>query len=505
MKRLAQEEIEVVKENFGKKSRSVLDETFDNSFPVKVPLESSITPHSKRLLFQVKARQNCWYRPCDIKLKLAVKVRQANDARFTDPALAVPATPTYHCRFINDAASHFIKKIQVKPHGGHDIENSQSFLSLSESMRTTQTTSKEEKERYEEIYTRFFHKDLLTGPNQTCAGATVQVKDARQTAAYLLEKYLFDEDTVHLEIGPLPGSFHEIHQPISSLIDYELDIELNGNNYMLISRQASQTGSTGVVRDGAKYVIDLDNTYLLIDYKTLPPEENTKMINAFFSSDKMIFDTFDQLHIASSPQITPNDVATGVEIKPFHMLDNKVPDRFFFGFINSESYDNGGLLTQPGRFLPHQVSKIQIEIDDKPVFTGRPIPWTNTWENKFYLYKLQSDMVAEEGQEERENIGQFLPLNINHGQWWGYIDLTANRKKGFRNRIRKFDSTFSVRIWFDFGGNPAGPNIYFIVGWYEKSELELSEPRNNTWTPTRLKTIPMKIPVKLNNVRDGQR
>ena len=83
--------------------------------------------------------------------------------------------------------------------------------------------------------------------------------------------------------------------------------------------------------------------------------------------------------------------------------------------------------------------------------------------------------MAEEGQEERENIGQFLPVNIGYGQWWGYIDLTANRKKGFKNRVRKFDSTFSVRIWFDFGGNVAGGNLYFIVGWYEKSESESPE------------------------------
>ena len=504
MKRIAQEEIQVVKENFGNKSRSVLGETFENPFPVKVPLESSITPASKRLLFQVKARQNSWYRPCDVKLKLAVKVRRANDTRFTDPANANAGTPTHHCRFINDAASHFIKKIQVKPHGGHDIEVSQSFLSLSESMRTIQTTSKEEKERHEDIYTRYFHKDLLTGPNQAACGTTAQVKDARQTAAYLLEKHLFDEDTITIEIGPLPGSFHEIHQPISSLIDYELDITLNGNDYMLIARTASATGITSAATANSKYVLDLDNTYLLIDCKTLPQDENTKMINAFFQTDKMIFDTFDQLHIAASPQITPNDVATGVEIKPFHMLDNKVPDRLFFGFINAGNYDNGSLISQPGIFSPNQVTKIQIEIDDKPVFTGRPLQWEHTWENKFYFYKLQSDMVAEEGQEERENIGQFLPLNINFGQWWGYIDLTANRKKGFRNRIRKFDSTFSVRIWFDFDGGGAGANLYFIVGWYEKCELELSEPRNNTWAPARLKTIPMKLPVKL-NVRDGIR
>lgn len=114
-------------------------------------------------------------------------------------------------------------------------------------------------------------------------------------------------------------------------------------------------------------------------------------------------------------------------------------------------------------------------------------------------------MVAEEGQEERENIGQFLPTNIENAQWWGYIDLSPNRKKGFKNRIRKFDSTFSVRVWFDFNGDPAGGNLYFIVGWYEKSELELSEPRNNTWTPSRVKTIPMQVPIKLNNIRDGVR
>ena len=267
MKRIAQEEIEVVKENFGKKSRSILDETYENSFPVEVPLEFSITGGSKRLLFQVKAEQNWWFRPCDVKLKLAVKVRRGNNVRFTDPAAANAGTPTHHCRFINDAASPFIKKIQVKPHGGHDIEVSQSFLSLSESMRTTHTTSKEEKESHEDIYTRFFHKDLLTGPNQNACGTTDANKDARQTAAYLLEKYLFDEDVITIDIGPLPGSFHEIHQPISSLIDYELDITLNSDNYMLIAREASATGSTGAASNGektCKMIFMCFESYLLV-------------------------------------------------------------------------------------------------------------------------------------------------------------------------------------------------------------------------------------------------
>ena len=97
--------------------------------------------------------------------------------------------------------------------------------------------------------------------------------------------------------------------------------------------------------------------------------------------------------------------------------------------------------------------------------------------------------VAEEGEEERDNIGQFNILNIEHGQWWGWIDVSPNRKKGYRNRVRKIDETFTARLWFDANG---GDNVYLVVGWYEQSELELSEPRNNGWTPKRAKKITHK-------------
>ena len=498
MKRVAP--LEVVKEDFVGTETSLLDETWKNAFPVEISPEPT-TIDSKELRFQIKAKAGCWYDPSKSKLFITLKVRKADNSRFTDPTAAVPATPTEHCRLINNAAAHIIKKIEVKPHGAHDVDVVGNFLSLEEYHRFIHVTSKEEKEKVELIYDKYYHKDLLCGPNENCVGQTpAQPKDARQAAAFLLESHLFDSDTITLVIQPIPGYFHEIHSPLSSLIDYEMKITLQSNNYMLISRRAHDDGAGAAVA-GAKYQLVLDQTFVQIDYKQLDSEENEKMQHNFFSKDKLKFDTFDRLEVAISPSIRKSDVATGVEIKPFHALDNKVPDRFFFGVINANHYDNGSLTTTPALFYRNGVTKIQFEIDGKPIFTANPINWENNRSTSNYLFKLQSDMVAEEGEEERDNIGQFNPLNIQHGQWWGWIDVSPNRKKGFRNRIRKIDGTFTARIWFNANG---GDNVYLVVGWYEQSELELSEPRNNGWTPKRAKKLPLKIPVKLNNIRNGK-
>ena len=103
------------------------------------------------------------------------------------------------------------------------------------------------------------------------------------------------------------------------------------------------------------------------------------------------------------------------------------------------------------------MTQIQFETDGKPIFTANPIQWAINRRNAHYLYKLQSDMVAEEGEEERDNISQFLPLHLSNGQWWGWIGVSPNRKKDFRNKVRKIDGTFTARLWFDENG---GDNVY---------------------------------------------
>ena len=112
--------------------------------------------------------------------------------------------------------------------------------------------------------------------------------------------------------------------------------------YMLLSRAAHADG-TGAVNDGAQYLLNLDNTYLEIDYRQLPLDQNRLMQDQFFDKDELLFSTFDKLELPISNSITKNNVATGVEIKPFLALDNKVPDHFVFGIINADDYDNGNI------------------------------------------------------------------------------------------------------------------------------------------------------------------
>lgn len=270
-------------------SKSYIDETWDNYFPARLKAEEKQVS-TKQLTFEVKAKQGCWLTPSKARFRIALKVRRADETtRFTNPTNADATTLTYHCWLINNAAAHIIKSIQVMPHGTHGVDVCSNYLSLEESNRFVHTTTKEKKKNQEYIYDRYYHKDLLCGPNENCCGMTaINPKNARQAAAYLLESHLYDNDEITLTVGPLPGCFHEIHQPISSLTDYKVKITLQSVWYMLLSRTAHADG-TGATRDGARHLLNLDKTYLEIDYYQLPSDQNAAMQEQFLGKYKLLF------------------------------------------------------------------------------------------------------------------------------------------------------------------------------------------------------------------------
>ena len=102
----------------------------------------------------------------------------------------------------------------------------------------------------------------------------------------------------------------------------------------------------------------------------------------------------------------------------------------------------------PGLFKPFNCTKIQLYIDDRPIFAKGHINWANNLTNRRYIWETQCDMVADVGDSKRENIGNFPRDKIQHGRWFAYIDDTPNRKKGISNTVRKIDGIFSARIWF---------------------------------------------------------
>ena len=58
-------------------------------------------------------------------LKLPVKVTKRDGTNYNDPNAPVRATLTVHARFKNMAGLFIIRKVEVKPKTGADVENQQ--------------------------------------------------------------------------------------------------------------------------------------------------------------------------------------------------------------------------------------------------------------------------------------------------------------------------------------------------------------------------------------------
>ena len=155
----------------------------------------------------------------------------------------------------------------------------------------------------------------------------------------------------------------------------------------------------------------------------------------------------------------------------------------------------------PGLFKPFNCTKIQLYIDDRPVFQKGHINWTNDLTNRRYMWGTQCDMVADIGDSKRVNIGNFPVDKIQNGRWFAYVDLTPNRKKGVANTVRKFDGIFSARVWFN--QTNAGNRRQLVIGWFERGELMCVNPLDNSWAPKTFKQLPTKIPIKFSNIRDS--
>ena len=196
---------------------------------------------------------------------------------------------------------------------------------------------------------------------------------------------------------------------------------------MVISRQGANDGDGGA--QDAIYQIHPQDIFLLIDYKSMGEDEDEKMEKKVFAQDDLLFDTYDKVRLSVSKTITENNAAEGILIKDWTSLDGRIPERFFFGLVDAAQVTQTTNVQVPGLFKPFQCSKIQLYIDDRPIFKKGHINWTNNLSNRRYMWSTQCDMVADIGDSKRVNIGNFPLEKINNGRWFAYVDLSANRKK----------------------------------------------------------------------------
>ena len=498
MKRFA--DVAVLEEEVeGPPEKLPLVETWAEAYPTKIYPEPYETT-SKTLKFEIKARKENWFIPSDIEFHTKLRPRNAAGARATNPTGAGNGAGV-HIRFINDYASWLIKAIRVKPKGQHDIEIASPYISFAESLRSDFQTSKEEKEHPELLYTRGYDPKINYNPHKDKVGFAKSAPDAEEKVIKAFEQYQYDLEWVPITIKPLPGFFHEIHKALPSLMDYELEIELQSDEFMLISRVGADDGDGAV--NAATYQVHTTETFLLIDYKSMGPEEDQKLEKEIFTQPEILFDTFDKIRLVFGETISENNTAEGVQIRNWTALDGEIPDQFFFGLVDAGTVMNPSRLEVPGQFEAFNCTKIQLYINDIPIFKKGHINWVNNRANRHYIWSTQCDMVAELGDSKRENIGNFPLDKIPNGRWFAYVNLTANRKKGIANTVRKFDGVFTARVWFS--ATNAAARRQLVIGWFERGELNCVNPIDNGWAPKHFKELPTKIPIRFSNVGDGVR
>ena len=169
--------------------------------------------------------------------------------------------------------------------------------------------------------------------------------------------------------------------------------------------------------------------------------------------------------------------------------------------VNATEVMTPSRIQNPGQFEPFNCTKIQLFINDVPIFQKGHINWTNNFTNKRYIWSTQCDMEADLGDSKRKNIAQFPLDKIQNRRWFAYVDLTTNRKKGIANTERKIDGIFSARIWCNVTNAAARRQL--VIGWSERGKVTCVNSLDNSWAPKQFKELPTKLPIRFSNIGDS--
>ena len=161
-------------------------------------------------------------------------------------------------------------------------------------------------------------------------------------------------------------------------MDYVVEIDLQDDAFMLISRPGADDGD-GAVQNTSVYQIHPSEIFLLIDYKSMGGDEDE-------NQDDLMFDTYDKVRLVFSKTISESNAGEGVLVSDWTSLDGTIPDRFFFGLVDAAQVSQTTHVQAPGLFKPFNCSKIQLYIDDRPIFAKGHINWTNNLTNRRYIW-----------------------------------------------------------------------------------------------------------------------
>ena len=97
---------------------------------------------------------------------------------------------------------------------------------------------------------------------------------------------------------------------------------------------------------------------------------------------------FDKIRLVFGETISENNTADEEQIRNWTALDGEILDQLFFGLVDAGTVMNPSRLEVPGLFQPFNCTKIQLYINDIPIFKKVHINWANTRENRYLEYSV---------------------------------------------------------------------------------------------------------------------
>ena len=512
----------VVEEDLRYGEENVVKETFEEKFVREYhPEPENLNENSRVLRFEIPGIPAKIFRPWSVVLELPVQVVMADGTSYRDSDNPNRTTPTDHARFKNMAGLYIIKKVEVKPKSGADVEIQQPELTgLRELLRFFFQQSEEEKNNKSLLYTHFISWPLAQARDDTlCGKQTVYENMPSEVDALEIEKLTYNgHHTLRIK---LPGGFFENASYIPSSLSFEVTITLAGNAEMLIQRSAATNGLGAISGTAntanAKYVIKHTDVRLVVTYKTLPDgkDEDGRQVDvnrraafeqAMFGGDPIKFNLFDTFYVTASVEIAQRYNANGTELTRILRLENRFDKHTIFGFVKRENVTSVGspINVSLMPFQPFSIARVQITVDGVPLFKNGGIAWQNTQAKKNELWESINDSMGDPDNTERRihsPVGD--PLHLEKGRWFCYLNMEPDRDSNIQNVSNRLIGVVTVTIHFIAGADATGAHvpISMIFAQPQHRTLTLQDAITNEWGVVEETIPPLDILTHVNTGR----
>lgn len=500
------EPLQTIQEKIVKKTFQRVDE--ERIFP-----EKPFDQNSRVLNFHIRPKVDRIMNPSQMYLNLKISILQEDGTPFNKPDDVTMPQAKPHARFDNPFGSSIVEKIEIKPMRGDDIELTSEHFQLEEKLRWYLQNNKKEKKHVEGRYVEGnWYRLARFNNNLMCNGQTYDDTDFKDAAEESLEYEILTADyRYHNFKIPLASAFNEIKSYLPGMWEFNVVIHLAHPYKAIMVRNVTANGfyntNQGPVSNKPKYVLEPNDTFLVIKYAELFDSDKEEFKNAFYGFKNIKLECFHGIRVLKSLPFSDGQKEDKIIDQEFQTLQGVWPKRFFICFMRSSEFDSqaGRVINSDGNLVdawrerysaePFNIESVDILQGEHSVFR-KPIKWVSDMENDLTMWRRQADMTAEEfDYENRYNPFSDIPAHLKYGKWFAYVDLTEEPGTKFSEVTSRVNANFSIRVKFTDVTNPANVNRLVCVIFYKVMPIhECLEGVTNRWARKSTYGTPIETP-----------